>query len=206
MEAASCKRQATISRVKERLADREGKGKVLVMTGRRRDCDELARQLEAPCKAASAELYAAHGGTDPYGRQQIQDAYMAAPGPAVLIGTIDAWGTSLNLHDTDLLICAMLPYTPGMLDQMEGRVHRLGQKRPVEILYMIAEGTVDERIASIILEKLPAVEQAIGATPLDGLSAALMGIENREDVLASILDAFDEAEETLAEETVDVAI
>ena len=47
--------------------------------------------------------------------------YMRAEGPAVIVGTLDAWGESVNLQDTDLAAFVMLPYTPSMLEQAEGR-------------------------------------------------------------------------------------
>ena len=51
----------------------------------------------------------------------------------------------------------MLPWTPRSIRQWEGRFSRLGQKRPVLVSYVISRGTVDEHVADILLDKLPAV-------------------------------------------------
>jgi SNF2 family DNA or RNA helicase len=112
---------------------------------------------------------------------------MAAPGPAVLVGTGDAWGEGVNLQDTDLLLIAMLPYTPGQIVQWEGRVARHGQKRPVMIQYLVAEHTVDEHVAGILLEKLPAVEKVSQDDSVDGLADQLMGADNEDALMESIL-------------------
>jgi hypothetical protein len=206
-EAASMKRKRAVTEIKQAIADGDAP-KLFVVTGRRRDCDELGRQVaqafahKGASAGAAPAVWAAHGGTDPKGRQAIQDAYMDHPGPCVLIGTIDAWGESLNLHDSDLLLVVSLPYTPGQLDQLEHRVHRLGQDRPVIVRYLCANSTIDERVAELLLSKLPAVEHVVGAGVLDGLTDQLKGIDNRDAVLAGILAAFDEnAGETPDKET-----
>ena len=74
-----------------------------------------------------------------------------------MVGTGHAWGESVILQDTDLALFVMLPWTPRDIRQWEGRFSRLGQKRPVLVSYVIAEGTVDEQVADVLLAKLPAV-------------------------------------------------
>jgi hypothetical protein len=64
---------------------------------------------------------------------------MEHPGPCVLVGTGDAFGEAINLHDTDAALFVMLPWTPGQVRQWEGRFCRLGQKRPVVVYYVVAE-------------------------------------------------------------------
>jgi hypothetical protein len=105
----------------------------------------------------------------------MQSDYMSHPGPCVLIGTIDAWGESYNLQDTDLLLVVMLPYTPRHVIQLEGRVVRLGMLRSPLIRYLIAEGTIDEHVAHLVLKKLPAVEMIVGNGELASLPSELAG-------------------------------
>jgi hypothetical protein len=188
-EAASKKRRSIVQEVKDAVRELPS-AKLFVVTGRRRDCDELGRQIVKALPDVAS--WCAHGDTPESKRRDIQDEYMAHAGPCILTGTIDAWGESLNLQDTDLLLVGSLPYTPGQLDQLEGRVHRLGQDRPVIVRYLCAENTIDERVASLLLSKLPAVEYVVGAGALDGLADQLKGIENRDEVLAGILDAFED--------------
>jgi SNF2 family DNA or RNA helicase len=112
---------------------------------------------------------------------------MAAAGPCVLVGTGDAWGEGVNLQDTDLALIAMLPYTPGQIVQWEGRFARHGQRRPVLIQYLIAENTVDEHVAGILLDKLPAVESVSKDDSLDGFSDALQGADDADRIIASLV-------------------
>ena len=91
------------------------------------------------------------------------------------------------MQDTDAAFFVMLPYTPGQLRQWEGRFARLGQKRPVTIYYVIAEGTVDEHIADILVSKLPAVQQIVNDEELAEAQGVIAGIENTEEIVDSIL-------------------
>ena len=124
-------------------------------------------------------------------------SYIASEGSCVLVGTGEAWGTGIDgLQCTDAAIFALLPYTPGQLDQWEGRFTRHGQDRPVVIYYPIAEGTADEHLASILLDKLPAVEALVGIDSLEGAADALAGTEtDGEAFAAGILSALRDAQD-----------
>lgn len=189
MEAAARKRKAVIEIVEEAVANKQ---KVIVFTGRREDCDDLGKMVSDRF-GTEATVFTGHGGTPAPVRDGIQQAYMASTGPAILVGTGDAWGEGVNLQDTDLLLIAMLPYTPGQVIQWEGRVARHGQKRPVMIQYLVAENTVDEHVAGILLEKLPAVEKVSQDDSVDGLADQLRGSDQEEAIIESILSKLAES-------------
>ena len=148
-EAASRKRKYVVERVKEAIKCGQ---KVVVFTGRRKDCEVLGNAISK----LDCPVWCAHGGTSTEKRDIIRHEYMESD-VGVLVGTGDAWGESVNLQDTDLALFVMLPWTPRAIRQWEGRFCRLGQKRPVLISYIIASGTVDEHVADVLLDKLPAV-------------------------------------------------
>jgi superfamily II DNA or RNA helicase len=179
--AASKKRKAVVGLVEDHLNAGQ---KVIIFTGRRRDCEELGKSF----KGTKAQVWSSHGGDSTATRQQVVDDYMAHPGPCLLVGTGDAFGEALNLHDTDALLFVMLPWTPGQVRQWEGRVARLGQKRPVTIYYVIAEGTVDEHVASLLIDKMPAVESIAGDKELGAARSVIAGTEDEEKLVQGILD------------------
>jgi len=194
MEAASRKRKIVLAHARDAL---EAGLKVVIFTGRRVDCERLAADAQtwipgpgAPPSVSSIPgleeaVFSGHGGDSADLREEIRAAYMATPGPAILIGTGEAWGEGLDLQDTDLGIFAMLPYTPGQVIQWEGRWCRLGQKRPVLIRYFIAENTADEHVAQLLLHKLPAVERAADQDEIEGLGRTLIGA-SEEELIASL--------------------
>ena len=185
-QAASGKRRAVIGLVEDHLYDHQ---KVVIFTGRRRDCEELGEIIRKSqgAKKTKATIWAAHGGQSTASRQDIVDDYMEHPGPCVLVGTGDAFGEAINLHDTDAALFVMLPWTPGQIRQWEGRFCRLGQQRPVVIYYVISEDTVDEHVADKLIGKLPAVERVSEDSELAEAALAIGGTQNPEELADSIL-------------------
>ena len=193
--AASSKRRAILGRIGEHM---ESGHKVVVFTARRRDCEELADALRSMRgKAAPLHVWCGHGGDSQEARLKMLDDYQQCEAKGVLVGTGEAWGTGIDgLQCTDAAIFALLPWTPGNLTQWEGRFTRLGQDRPVTIYFPIAEGTADEHLASILLDKLPAVDKLAHDESLEGAAEALAGIEEDEDAFAeSVLDCIRKAME-----------
>lgn len=178
MEAATRKYSYVTDRVMTALRSKQ---KVVVFTGRRKDCERLGAKLRKKAETLpGATVWVAHGGTDPQERDAIRQEYMAHPGPALLVGTGDAWGESVNLQDTDLALISMLPWTPDKVLQWEGRFARLGQKRPVLVTYIIARATVDEQVADLLLEKLPHVGSIAGDVAAEEIEGALGGVDESE--------------------------
>lgn len=170
----------------------QGNGKVAIFTGRRREVEEWAKRLRTQFKGTKSReeitVIASSGEDSGEVRDAKRREYMAHPGPIILVATTDAWGESIDLQDTDVLCCTQLPYTPKQTFQLEGRVTRLGQERPVTIVYPIAEGTIDERLSAIMLEKLPDVEAMTehGESARD-LGERLMGIPDPDQMAAELL-------------------
>jgi superfamily II DNA or RNA helicase len=192
-ESASRKRKAVLSLVEDHI--RSGQ-KVAIFTGRRRDCDDLAKKVRAIkyLKKEEVQVWSAHGGQSDKVRDTIAQDFRSWEDPCVLISTGHSMGESLNLDDADAVLFVMLPYSPGQLRQWEGRFHRASTKKAVLIYFVIAEGTVDEHVASILIDKLPAVEEVAQDSELAAAGVVLAGIdmgESEEDFAAAVLDAMD---------------
>jgi hypothetical protein len=80
---------------------------------------------------------------------------------------------------------------------------RLGQRRPVTIYYVIAEGSVDEHVADILIRKLPAVEQVAKDEELAAAKDVIAGFdstENNEEFANKLLGKIARAEAQTAAE------
>jgi SWI/SNF-related matrix-associated actin-dependent regulator 1 of chromatin subfamily A len=187
MEAASRKHKYIEDRVLTALRSDQ---KVVVFTGRRVDCERLADRLQPflTMRVPSAQVWWAHGGTDPSERDRIRNEYMSSLGPSLLIGTGDAWGESIDLQDTDLALITMLPWTPDKVIQWEGRFSRLGQKRPVLVSYVIARTTADEHVADLLLDKLPHVGEIAEDAAAEEIEGALGGVDTSEGAEERLLE------------------
>ena len=181
-EAATRKRKIVIGIVLQALKSGQ---KVVIFTGRHKDCDVLGTSIEAGIKKLSwsgpkPDLWVSHGGHTIQSRDKIRLTVMGDPargtsphpGPCCLVGTGDAWGESVNLQDIDLAVFVQLPWTPRQLEQWEGRFQRLGGVRPVIIQYVVAEGTVDEDVADNLMGKLPPIEDVVTETGLAGIEVS----------------------------------
>lgn len=182
--AASRKRSYVLDEVKEAVA---GGLKVLVFTNRRALRVKLTEAIERAVRGSP--VWGVDGDDSVDTREAARLAYMGHKGGCVFVATGDSMGEGVDLQDTDLFLVAMLPYTPGQLWQWENRVYRLGMTRAVIVRYIVAVGTYDEKVAAILLDKLPAVDDIVGDEVMAGVAAALEGVEGHEDELLDSLVA-----------------
>ena len=165
--------------------------KVVIFTGRRKDCDRLGSTLASKLAKHDVEVRWAHGGNTAKEREDIRVWYKDNTDPCVLVGTHDAWGEAVDgLQCTDLALFAMLPWTPGSVIQSEGRFARHGQTRPVLIMYVVAAGTVDERVSELLLSKLEAVRDTLDDDLSGEVASVLSGEADEDAIIASILEDF----------------
>lgn len=158
---ASRKRSFVVDFFMERL---RAHMKCVIFTGRVKDVDVLREAFEKALakdediRVRQTWLRTAHGGdSDKYRFDTVQE-YFKLEGPALLIATGQSMGESVDgLQDTDAAGIVYLPWSPDGVYQMEGRFPRTGQRRPCTVYYFIARGTAEMKIASVLIEKLPAV-------------------------------------------------
>ena len=75
------------------------------------------------------------------------------PACRVLFAT-DAGGVGLNLQRAaSACINIELPWNPAVLEQRIGRIHRLGQRRPIDVYNLVSEPGIESRIADIVGSK-----------------------------------------------------
>lgn len=78
----------------------------------------------------------------------------------------DAGGVGLNLQRAaNACINIELPWNPAVLEQRIGRIHRLGQKRPIDVYNLVSEWGIESRIATLVGSK-----QALFKGLFDGTS------------------------------------
>ncbi len=103
-----------------------------------------------------------HGGVAADTRPALVERFRDDPDCRVFLST-DAGATGLNLQHASTLVNMDLPWNPALLEQRIARIHRMGQKRPVQIVNFVAKGTIEEGMLSVL-----AFKRSLSAGILDG--------------------------------------
>jgi len=86
-------------------------------------------------------------------RQELVDAFTAAPAGSVLVSQVQAGGTGLNIQAASVVIFCEPQIKPSIEDQAMSRAYRMGQTRSVEVFRLLSDESVDERVLEILKTK-----------------------------------------------------
>ncbi len=91
-----------------------------------------------------------HGGVPGNQRGALVDRFREEKKCRAFLAT-DAGGVGLNLqHSASVVVNVDLPWNPAVLEQRIGRVHRLGQRKPVQVINFVAKDTIEEGMLSLL--------------------------------------------------------
>lgn len=102
-----------------------------------------------------------HGGLAPSARQRLVDSFQARQ-LDVLVLSLKAGGTGLNLTAATQVIHYDRWWNPAVEDQATDRAYRIGQTAPVTVHRCIAEGTVEDKVARLLENKRDLADRVIG--------------------------------------------
>ncbi|MEJ7799378.1 MAG: DEAD/DEAH box helicase [Ilumatobacter sp.] len=103
-----------------------------------------------------------HGGVSRAGRDRMVAQFQTGDGPPLLLVSLKAGGTGLNLTAASQVIHYDRWWNPAVEDQATDRAWRLGQQRTVNVHKLVCQGTVEERIGQVIDEKRAIADAVIG--------------------------------------------
>lgn len=150
------KRPAVAGWVRARVAQGE---KVLVAAHHRVVVDAFAAEfggcrIQGGQSAVVKETHKARFQSDPF------------PGTPVIVVSIGGGGVGHTLTAARVGVQAELCWTPGELNQMAKRIHRIGQCRTVTYTVAVAQGTIDESMWAMITGKQGVLDAVLdGADP-----------------------------------------
>ncbi len=110
-------------------------------------------------------------------RAGVIQSFQDEDGPPIMLVSLQAGGTGLNLTAADHVFLLDPWWNPAVEQQAADRAHRIGQDRPVVVYRLVAEQTVEERILELQDRKRELAEIAIGGAEVGGQL-------QREDLLA----------------------
>ncbi len=129
------------------LDDRDGK--TFVVTQFVWAATEAARRLNS--RKISAEVLT--GATPVEERVELIERFQEQDDPKVLCATIQTGGEGWTLTTADMIVFLDRPWSPQVVSQAEDRLHRIGQRLPVQIVSLIAENTIEDRVEEALAHK-----------------------------------------------------
>ena len=197
----SPKLQELANILREILAD--GEHKIIVFS-------EWERMLQlVRDEAEGLDLgYAWHTGKIPQPKRRTEiQRFKQDPACRLFLST-DSGAVGLNLQVADVVINLDIPWNPAKLEQRIARAWRKHQKRPVQVINLVTENSIEQRMLGLLQQK-----RALAAGVIDGKGEsemslpsgraafmekieALMGGEGRQAVAAA--DPFERLGEGLA--------
>ena len=137
-----CKRNAAINWINDYLDSDE---KLVVITHHKAVIADLEQAFRGRCVTVD-------GSTKD--KEAQKEKFWKDPSIKIFIGQYQAAGVGLNLQCASAVCFVEFPWTPGDAAQCEDRVHRMGQTASsVYAYYLIAEGTIDLRVAELLISK-----------------------------------------------------
>jgi len=125
-----------------------------------------------------------HGGVPAEKRGLLVDRFTNEPGCRLFLST-DAGGVGLNLQHAAATVVNMdLPWNPAVLEQRIGRVHRMGQRRGVQVVNLVAQGSIEQGMLGVL-----AFKKSLFAGVLDGGAGEVMMNGTR---LSKFMESVDE--------------
>jgi non-specific serine/threonine protein kinase len=171
-----CNHPAHAAKDGSRLAGRSGKlarfdelvvdlldadERALVFTQYREMGDLLQRHLAEQLDLRVPFL---HGGVPKSRRDRMVDHFQDGTGSPLLIVSLKAGGTGLNLTAATRVVHYDRWWNPAVEDQATDRAWRIGQHRSVFVHKLVCQGTVEERISELIDDKRRLAGMVIGGT------------------------------------------
>lgn len=100
-------------------------------------------------------------------RQTSVERFQSDPACRVFVGNIQAAGVGITLTAASTVIFCELCWTPAGLSQSEDRCHRIGQTESVNVYHLVADGSLDARMAEVLIEKQDVIDRAMDARLAD---------------------------------------
>ncbi|RWZ55004.1 serine/threonine protein kinase [Halobacillus fulvus] len=150
-------RSGKLEQLKELVQElKEGGHRLLIFS----QFSSMLTLLHEELEKAGLDAFYLDGSTKSEKRMEMVDQFNSGERDAFFI-SLKAGGTGLNLTGADTVILYDLWWNPAIEEQAAGRAHRIGQEKVVQVIRMISEGTIEERIYQLQQKKRDLVDQII---------------------------------------------
>ncbi|WP_328812394.1 DEAD/DEAH box helicase [Rhodococcus sp. NBC_00297] len=104
-----------------------------------------------------------HGGVSKGRRDAMVEEFQSAGGPPIMVLSLKAGGTGLNLTAANHVVHLDRWWNPAVENQATDRAFRIGQRKDVQVRKLLCVGTVEERIDTMLTTKKDLADLAVGS-------------------------------------------
>lgn len=104
------------------------------------------------------------GDTKKEDRDTAVTEFQTNPKIMLFVGSLGAAGTGITLTASSYVVFAELDWVPSNVTQGEDRAHRIGQKNTVNVQHLVLDGSLDARMAQMLVEKQDIADRALDKT------------------------------------------
>ena len=123
---------------------------------------QMATLLQQHLDARGIRSLFLHGKVPVRRREELVDEFQAGRAPVFLL-SLKAGGTGLTLTRATHVLHYDRWWNPAVEDQATDRAYRIGQDRPVQVHRLIAEGTLEDKIAALLEKKRELADAVVGS-------------------------------------------
>ena len=139
---------AKLSALEDILDGAAAEGKKLVIIAR------FIPEIKAICKLLEKRgLRYSYITGEVKNRDEQVSAFQNDPAVMVFVGQIATAGLGITLTAASTMVFYSLDYSMSNFEQTKARIHRVGQRMPCTYLYLVARGTVDEKVLLALKNK-----------------------------------------------------
>ncbi|WP_405645806.1 DEAD/DEAH box helicase [Streptomyces sp. NBC_00019] len=123
---------------------------------------QMATLLERHLAERGTPTLFLHGATPVARREEMVDRFQRGEVPVFLL-SLKAAGTGLNLTRATHVVHYDRWWNPAVEDQATDRAYRIGQDKPVQVHKLLAEGTVEDKVAKLLEAKRALADAVVGS-------------------------------------------
>lgn len=105
--------------------------------------ERMTRLVALELDAHGIDYAYLNGNIPAHKRGELIDRFNGQKNCRVFLST-DAGSIGLNLQTANLIINLDLPWNPAILEQRIGRIYRIGQEMPVQVMNLVSKGSIEE--------------------------------------------------------------
>lgn len=122
--------------------------------------ERMARLVAMELDARGLRYEFLHGSLEAKKRDEVIGRFQSDNECRIFLST-DTGSTGLNLQAAGIIINLDLPWNPAVLEQRIGRIYRIGQEMPVQVLNLVSKDSIEERMIDRLRFKRSLFEGAL---------------------------------------------